>query len=170
MCWSHSNRFLLSAGDGRVEHFWKSSSCFKESDLHWEWEVREGEKSAEIKGAMAGLACAVTPPWPTLQRLPFVRAAFSGACSQHPSTKRENAHPTWRNSTLGHRGLGWAPPLLSQGFHRRHWCHSSSGSLGCCFWGCPSLAHFPDFVFQEHSAENLRLKVSIKSSSLQFSL
>lgn len=135
MQWSHSNRFLLSAGDGRVEHFWKSSSCFKESDLHWEWGVRGGEKSAEIKGASAGFAFAVTPATsmahPAEAALCERNVLWQCLLTTSLPKEREMHAPYERNSPTLHwgtQGLGWGS-LLRQVFYRRHQCHSSPAQL-----------------------------------------
>lgn len=44
------------------------------------------------------------------------------------------------------------------------------GPWAVVFGCCASLARFPDFAFQDCSAENVRQELSIKSNSVQFSL
>lgn len=76
--------------------------------------MRGGEKPAEIKGGIAGLAFAVTP---ASLHGPHSEAALcesSILCSQHPFTKRHkcSAHlkETLPLCTGAHKGLAGLPP------------------------------------------------------------
>lgn len=98
-----------------------------------------------------------TPPWPTLQRLPFVRAKFSGsACSQHPFIKRDKCLPRVKGTlplhTGAHKGLAGAPSLV-RCFPGDTDGIQALGPWTLVFWGCPSLAHFPDFFSSKRALQ-----------------
>lgn len=169
----HSNRFPLAVGDGRVEHFWKSSSCFKESDLYWEWWVREGRNHQREKKPLLGFIFAVTHctilPWPSLQKLALLKAMLSERkVPTHIITflKRDKCLPYMKEDLTLYTGIQKERYCMCKGlagaaflfrcFIRDINGIQAIGPWAVVFWCCSSLAHFPDFVLQDCSAENLR--------------